>query len=176
MRKWLIPIAAILLLAACRHGDKGKPQEQDISPTPPPQTETADTTCPPAPSTTEPEQDTKEYTLEQEKEEVRNLRIFARKQRKIYDASLLVGEWIRGTEHEVYLANGTGLMWDTSEDISRDEAQRFEWTLDSNLLTIVCRLELGGVLPKRYVVTYADDESLAYSDHLGSAYLWDKKE
>lgn len=112
--------------------------------------------------------------MQQDSAEITNLRVLTRKQKVIYSPSLLVGEWVRGTEHEVYQADGTGLMWDSSEDVSRDEAQRFKWTLDSNLLTIVCRLELGGVVPKRYVVTFADDESLAYNDLFGTAYLWDK--
>ncbi|MBQ7062922.1 MAG: hypothetical protein IJM88_06515 [Bacteroidales bacterium] len=116
-----------------------------------------------------------ELQLKRDSAEITNLRLFTRKQKEIYDASLLIGEWTRGTEHEVYLADGTGRMWDMSEDVSRDEAQRFNWTLDSNLLTIVCHLELGGVLPKRYVVTYADDESLAYQDVHGNPYLLDKQ-
>ena len=82
---------------------------------------------------------------------------------------------MRSTEHEVYLADGTGRMWDTSDDVSETEAQSFSWTLDSNLLTLVCNLELGGIIPKRYVVTFVDDENLSYKDHYGKAYLWDKK-
>lgn len=112
---------------------------------------------------------------EEDSAEVTNLRLFTRKQKEIYAPALLVGEWIRGTEHEVYHSDGTGRMWDTSEDVDASEAQRFNWTLDSNLLTIICHLELGGILPKRYVVTYADNENLAYQDLYGKAYLWDKK-
>lgn len=113
--------------------------------------------------------------LRQDSAEITNLRLLTRKQKVIYDASLLVGEWVRGTEHEVYLADGTGRMWDTGDDVSDTEAQRFSWTLDSNLLTHICHLELGGVVPKRYVVTFADDENLSYNDPYGKAYLWDKK-
>lgn len=113
--------------------------------------------------------------LRQDSAEITNLRLLTRKQKVIYDASLLVGEWVRGTEHEVYLADGTGRMWDTGDDVSDAEAQRFSWTLDSNLLTLICHLELGGVVPKRYVVTFADDENLSYNDPYGKAYLWDKK-
>lgn len=66
-------------------------------------------------------------------------------------------------------------MWDAADDVSRDEAQRFDWSLDSNLLTIINRMEMGGVVPKRFVVTFADDESLSYTDLYGNAYLWDKE-
>ena len=115
-----------------------------------------------------------ELQLHTDSAEITNLRLLGRKQRVIYDASLLVGEWIRGSEHEVYFADGTGLMWDAADDVSRDEAQRFDWSLDSNMLTIFNRLEMGIVVPKRFVVTYADDESLSYTDPYGKAFLWDK--
>lgn len=114
-------------------------------------------------------------TLHQDSAEITNLRLLTRKQKVIYEAALLVGKWTRGTENEVYLSDGTGRMWDSSEDVSASEAQSFNWTLDSNLLTIICHLELGGVLPKRYVVTFADDESLVYRDNYGTFYMWDKK-
>lgn len=113
--------------------------------------------------------------LQQDSAEITNLRLLTRKQKVIYDASLLVGEWVRGTEHELYLADGTGRMWDTGDDVSDAEAQRFSWTLDSNLLTLICHLELGGVVPKRFVVTFADDENLSYNDPYGKAHLWDRK-
>ena len=117
----------------------------------------------------------RQVILQQDSAEITNLRLLTRKQKVIYDASLLVGEWVRGTEHEVYLADGTGRMWDTGDDVSDDEAQHFSWTLDSNLLTLICHLELGGVVPKRYVVTFADDENLSYNDPYGKAHLWDRK-
>ena len=65
-------------------------------------------------------------------------------------------------------------MWDVSEDVAHSEAQRFLWTLDSNLLSIDFRLELGAIVPKRYVVTFADDENLVYRDAYGFSYMWDK--
>ncbi|MBR3958737.1 MAG: hypothetical protein IKJ81_01650 [Bacteroidales bacterium] len=43
------------------------------------------------------------------------------------------------------------------------------------LLTLICHLELGGVVPKRFVVTFADDENLSYNDPYGKAHLWDRK-
>ncbi|MCR5191935.1 MAG: hypothetical protein K6D59_01415 [Bacteroidales bacterium] len=175
----VLAFASLIIYTGCHHsgGDNKTPST--------PSDTTTQTTVPTGDTTTLSHGDTvpnntntnKKGSLIHEKDsaEITNLRILARKQKVIYDASLLIGEWVRGTEHELYLSNGTGRMWDTSEDVSRDEAQHFNWTLDSNLLTIVCKLELGGVLPKRYVVTFADDENLAYNDLYGKAYLWDKK-
>ena len=114
------------------------------------------------------------YTVEEDTAEITNLRIFARRQRVIYSRNLLVGHWIHGSGHEEYLEDGTGRMWDESEDVAHSEAQRFLWALDSNLLSIDFRLELGAIVPKRYVVTFADDENLVYRDAYGFSYMWDK--
>lgn len=174
-----LALTSLLLFAGCRH----KNRDNNTQPTSP--DTTIQSTLSDTDTTTQKQGDTAVGVTtanktggvfhEKDSTEITNLRILARKQKVIYDASLLIGEWVRGTEHELYLSNGTGRMWDTSEDVSRDEAQHFNWTLDSNLLTIICKLELGGVLPKRYVVTFADDENLAYNDLYGKAYLWDKK-
>ena len=173
----LFALAIIVLATSCKHRTKTADATQH-------DTTKQDTTVlvdimPTAPDTdTLVSQVTHHRSLifnEEDSAEVTNLRLFTRKQKEIYPPALLVGEWIRGTEHEVYHNDGTGRMWDSSDDVDASEAQRFNWTLDSNLLTIICHLELGGILPKRYVVTYADNENLAYQDLYGKAYLWDKK-
>ena len=173
MRKWILPAVLLLLTVACHQKDKKRDSDNNAGKTDTPaiidttsQTQTIDTVN----SDTQ----TEIYIAQRDSAEITNLRLFARKQSVIYNASLLVGEWQNGTEHEVYYSDGTGKMWDTSEDITREEAQTFEWSLDSNMLTIICKLKLGGVVPKRYVVTFADDENLSYSNHFGVAYLWDK--
>lgn len=114
------------------------------------------------------------YVLQQETAETTNLRLFARKQRTIYSPTLMVGEWLRAAEHEEYFSDNTGRRWDTSEDIQRDEAQVFTWTLDSNLLTLKYTMALGAVMVRQYVVTFVDDESLVYCDAFGESFMWDK--
>lgn len=175
MRRGLIVILSLTLLTvACKQ--KGKNEAGDSVPQSPDTPTSVDTVMPEDTNTVVVQPGGNTLQIHEDSAEITNLRLITRKQRVLYSPSLLVGEWINGTEHEEYYANGTGRMWDTSEDVSRDEAQRFEWTLDSNLLTIICHLELGGVLPKRYVVTFADDENLSYKDLFGKAFLWDKKE
>ena len=66
------------------------------------------------------------------------------------------------------------LHWDTGEDIRKEEAQRFNWSLDSNLLTFIFRAALGGVVPKLYLVTFVDNENLSYRNAYDDSYLWDK--
>ena len=143
---------------SCRHKDK-----KNVVDSVPKTSDTltvVDTVYPMPSDTVASETKETEYIMKRDSAVIRNLRLFTRKQKVIYSPDMLVGEWVNGTEHEIYFANGTGKMWDTSEDVSRDEAQEFEWSLDSNLLTVICRLKLGGVLPKRYVVTFVDDENL----------------
>lgn len=103
-------------------------------------------------------------------------RLFGRKEATIYSARQLCGKWVMGPVYECYYADGTGKQWDTSEDVDESEAQTFRWTLDSNLLHEVYSMTAGGVVPRDYVVTYADDESLVYKDAFGNAYMWDRAE
>lgn len=77
-------------------------------------------------------------------------------------------------EHEEYFADNTGRRWDTSEDIQRDEAQVFTWTLDSNFLTLKYTMAFGAVMVRQYVVTFVDNESLVYRDAFGDSFMWDK--
>ena len=80
----------------------------------------------------------------------------------------------RGSEREIYMADGSGRYWDASDDVEREEAQSFSWTMDSNLLTFTCRMRLGGVMVREYVVTFVDDETLVYCDAYGGSFMWDK--
>ncbi|MBQ6667921.1 MAG: hypothetical protein IJM65_07360 [Bacteroidales bacterium] len=169
----MIVTACLLLLVSCRHREKREAASEQPLPVP----EMV------VPSDTLPEtvKDTVKQSVQSliqklhlDSAEVTNIRIFARKQKVIYSPSLLVGEWLRGTEHEVFREDHTGLLWEPSDDVSREEAQPFTWSLDSNMLILVFKLERGAVVPKMYVVTYADEESLAYSDAYGNAFLWDR--
>lgn len=100
--------------------------------------------------------------------------IFARKSQTFYSPKALWGEWTKGTLHELYFADSTGLQWDTSDDVSRDEAQRFSWTLDKNHLRQIFTMQLGGIVPRDYTVTFVDDESLVYKDDFDVVFMWDR--
>lgn len=104
----------------------------------------------------------------------KDCRISARKQSKIYSPALLSGEWKNGNLHQQYRSDGTGLRWDEADDVSHSEGQAFSWVMDCNCLTMIFPMELGGVVPKEYVVTFADEETLVYRDAYGTSYMWDK--
>ena len=114
------------------------------------------------------------HQLQEDTAAVTNLRIVARKQRVIYSPALLVGEWQRDNEHEQFVSDGKGSRWDIGDDVSREEAQSFTWTMDSNLLTFRYNMTLGAVLLRQYVVTFVDDETLVYRDAYGGSYMWAK--
>lgn len=165
----------LLMLAAGCHRGRQATEEEPITPThdsiaasipedPPP---TADTTPTAA-------QGEAGLQMRMDTAERTDLRIFARKQKVIYDARLLEGEWEQEGKRMEYRGDGSGRYWNTHDDVMREEAKNFSWTMDSNLLTIVYRMEMGGVVPKAYVVTFVDRETLSYRDAYGSSYLWDR--
>ena len=179
MKTWMIVIVGMLLMVvSCRHQDKNEEASEHVLPglkTPAPETTVLPDTLPEtAKDTVKQSVQTLIQKLHLDSAEVTNIRIFVRKQKVIYSPSLLVGEWLRGTEHVVFREDHTGMLWEPSDDVSRKEAHPFTWSLDSNMLILVFRLARGAVVPKMYVVTYVDEESLAYRDAYGNACLWDK--
>lgn len=165
-------LIAVLLVVGCHHDSK---QQQDTIPEPTEPTVTVtDTVASQGEDTTAFETQSKWHSVHIDTAEITNLRLFRKKQKVIYSPTLLVGEWVLGTLHMEYRADGSGLHWDTGEDIRKEEAQRFNWSLDSNLLTLTFHAALGGVVPKLYLVTFVDDENLSYRNAYDDSYLWDK--
>lgn len=83
-----------------------------------------------------------------------------------YDKTLLTGKWQCTTLFEVYNANGTGHTWDEADDITEAEAQKFTWTLTGDDLTQIHIMEMGGSVPKTYIVTNLTSTTLSYKDEL----------
>ncbi len=161
----------VLLFAAC-HRDGKKP----VSDTAAIDTAQAieDTSLVISVDTVDSQKSKQVYEIHRDTMGITNMRILARRQRTIYSPSLMVGEWQRETLHEIYYADGSGRYWDTNDDVSREEAQSFMWTMDSNLLLMEIPMELGGVLYRQYVVTFVDDETMVYRDRYNCSYMWDK--
>jgi len=95
------------------------------------------------------------------------------KDEAFFDESLLIGKWVSGTEFYKYLSDGTGSTWDTSDDVSEDEAQLFEWTLVNAELTHIHLFEFKGV-PKFYTVTELTATTLKYEDSFGKKFSYAK--
>lgn len=91
-----------------------------------------------------------------------------------FDETLLYGEWIEGTVHDTYFEDGSGYSWDTSDDITEEEASPFEWSLTSNQLRIIHQLWNGTVVPKTYTVRTLNSSFLIYEDDYGTAHEYKK--
>jgi hypothetical protein len=92
-----------------------------------------------------------------------------------FDETMLYGKWRSGTLFYKYYSGGDGTTWDTSDDVSEDEAQAFSWTLESDNLTHIYIMESGGSgVPKIYTVTELTESSLKYKDDFGKSYSFTK--
>lgn len=171
MRRWWIAAVVLLLLSACHRRQEAVQRDSVEEAVPVVATDSVPERG--KDSVVAPKR-TGEYELQQDSAEITNLRLFARKQRVIYSPDKMIGEWLQGSEHEQYMADGTGRRWDTDDDVSRVEAQVFSWTMDSNLLTIRYDLKLGGIMIRQYLVTFVDEESLAYRDAFDGTFMFDK--
>lgn len=86
------------------------------------------------------------------------------------EEDLLIGKWqqVNTRVFYKYLADYTGATWDEADDVSEDEAQKFEWTLKKDNLTqvhlIVVNGEVAGKVPKQYIVTELTNTTLKYKD------------
>ena len=87
-----------------------------------------------------------------------------------FDKELLIGKWQSNTLYEVYNADGTGLTWDTADDVTEAEAQAFTWELVGADLTQIHIMEMGGNIPKVYEVKQLDDTTLSYKDDYGKTH------
>ena len=104
------------------------------------------------------------------------------------DASLLPGKWLHeGTEeYWRYYANGNGVTWDESEDISEEGMDSrlvelpediseeesnltFQWTLSGDVLTHVFTGSSGNqAVPKVFYVNYINGSIMQWTDDYGS--------
>lgn len=92
----------------------------------------------------------------------------------------LVGVWENDDnagEFWRYRSDLTGCTWDEGEDVQESEAQKFTWTLETNVLTQIHIIEISGSgIPKVYTVTELTSSSLVYEDSFGKAYYFTRVE
>lgn len=102
----------------------------------------------------------------------------------IFDPNLLIGKWSRpspfattenpGDEYFRYDENGGGATWDTSEDVTEEEAQLFTWELTGSQLTQIHTIEMGGTVTKIYTLTELTGTTLTYKDDFGKVFTYTK--
>lgn len=94
----------------------------------------------------------------------------------VVDISLLTGKWVSGTEYYRYSADGSGATWDTSDDVSEEEAQPFTWDYNdkTNKLTLYHQMEMGSVVPKSYTIKTLNAVMLTYTDNYDRTYTFSR--
>ncbi len=93
-----------------------------------------------------------------------------------FNESDLVGKWQSHTLYEAYKADGTGYTWDTSDDVTEEEAQRFTWTLTEDNLVQIHKMEVGGDIPMSYTITELTKSSMVYEDSYGTVTSFERVE
>ena len=83
------------------------------------------------------------------------------------DANQIYGKWRDGTVFERYDSDGTGVTWDTADDVTEEEAQPFSWTLNDTRLTQEHYGEMSFVVYKQFNVTKLDANNFNYVDDYG---------
>lgn len=101
-----------------------------------------------------------------------------------FDPNLLIGKWSRpspfatsenpGDEFFRYDEDGSGVTWDTADDVTELEAQTFTWTLNGSQLTQIHTIEMGGTVTKIYTLTSLTETTLMYKDDFGKVFSYSK--
>lgn len=101
-----------------------------------------------------------------------------------FDPNLLIGKWSRpspfatsenpGDEFFIYDEDGSGVTWDTADDVTELEAQTFTWTLNGSQLTQIHTIEMGGTVTKIYTLTSLTETTLTYKDDFGKVFSYSK--
>jgi len=88
---------------------------------------------------------------------------------------LIIGKWVtNNTLFYKYAADSTGSTWDTSDDVTEAEAQKFTWNIKKSVLTQTHIMEIGGNVPKVYTITSLNATSLVYKDNFGNVSTFTK--
>jgi len=93
----------------------------------------------------------------------------------MFDQNLLIGKWVSGTVYYRYDTGGTGVTWDTADQVTEAEGQAYTWTLVNAELTHIHIMTVGGSgVPKVYTVTELTATTLKYKDEFNTLYSFTK--
>lgn len=82
-----------------------------------------------------------------------------------FDDNLLIGKWNSGTVFFRYDTGGSGVTWDTADDLTEAEGQVFTWVVDESDFIHIYQMEVGtGQITKIYTVTKLTSTMLEYKD------------
>lgn len=86
---------------------------------------------------------------------------------QVYDTDLIIGLWQNGSIHYRFNDDGTGVTWDTADDVMESEGSHFTWEVNKSRFTHFHQMEIGGIIPKAYKITKLDLMNLEYKDDYG---------
>lgn len=92
-----------------------------------------------------------------------------------FDESLIIGKWKSGTLFERYDLDRSGATWDTYDDVTEAEGQKFTWTITKDQLEQIHIIENGGKVPKVYTITELTASLLEYEDTYGETKSFSKQ-
>ena len=95
---------------------------------------------------------------------------------EVYDTDLLIGLWQEGSVYYRFNDDGSGVTWDTADDIVESEGSKFTWEVNKNRFTHYHHMEIGGIVPKVYKITKLDLMNLEYHDDYGVKSMFTKLE
>lgn len=82
-----------------------------------------------------------------------------------FDTDMFIGLWQSGSVFYRYNEDGSGVTWDTADDVNELEGSKFTWEVKKKTLTHFHQMEISdAIIPKAYTVTKLDLSNLEYED------------
>lgn len=85
-----------------------------------------------------------------------------------FDSTLLIGKWEENGLYERYDSDGGGATWDIKDDVTEEEAEDFNWTVNGSTLYQEHILFNGAIVPKTYTLVTLNSTQLTYHDDYGT--------
>lgn len=82
----------------------------------------------------------------------------------------IYGKWQSGTLFYRYDYDYEGVTWDTADDMTEEEGQRFTWEIVGVDMTHIYIMEMDASIPKVYIIDELTPEVLKYHDDYGKHY------
>ena len=84
---------------------------------------------------------------------------------EVYDIDMFVGLWQSGSVFYRYNADGSGVTWDTADDVTEHEGSKFTWEVKKKRFIHYHRMEIShAIIQKTYNITNLDLMNLEYKD------------
>lgn len=84
---------------------------------------------------------------------------------QVYDTDLIIGLWQAGTLFYRFNDDGSGVTWDSSDDVSELEGGKLTWELNKSRFIHYHRMEVSdAIIPKTYLIRKLDLMNMEIED------------